>query len=82
MISIQDISYSYPATQVFDGFSMQIDSPIFGLIGKNGAGKTTLFNLMIGLLLPSKGKILINGLDTRNQVDDDILSHKKIGKFL
>lgn len=70
MISIQDISYSYPSTEVFDGFSMQIDYPMFGLIGKNGAGKTTLLNLMIGLLLPSKGKVLVNGLDTRIQVDE------------
>ena len=31
-----------------------------GIIGPNGAGKTTLFNLICGLISPSKGTVLIN----------------------
>lgn len=40
-------------------------SKVHGLVGPNGAGKTTLLQLISGLLLPTKGKVLVHGLDTR-----------------
>ena len=36
---------------------------ILGLIGPNGAGKTTLFNLLVGLVRPSAGRISLEGRD-------------------
>ena len=35
---------------------------LFGLIGHNGAGKSTLFKLVLGLITPSQGQILVNGI--------------------
>jgi branched-chain amino acid transport system ATP-binding protein len=36
---------------------------ITGLIGPNGAGKTTLFNVVCGLLTPSRGRVIVDGCD-------------------
>ncbi|HID28301.1 MAG TPA: ABC transporter ATP-binding protein, partial [Methanosarcinales archaeon] len=47
------------------------------LIGENGAGKSTLASLLIGLLKPIHGKILINGMDTKNKKVADLA--QKIG---
>jgi branched-chain amino acid transport system ATP-binding protein len=40
-------------------------SEVFGLIGPNGAGKTTLVNCLSGFLKPTRGRILVDGRDTR-----------------
>ena len=38
---------------------------IYALIGPNGAGKTTIFNLLTGVYQPTRGSVLINGIDTK-----------------
>lgn len=49
---------------------------IVGLVGPDGSGKTTLLRLTAGLLLPSDGKIVVNGYDT---VLDPESIHQDIG---
>ncbi len=47
-----------------DHISLEITAgEIFGIFGPNGAGKTTLVRQMAGLIKPSSGSILLNGLD-------------------
>lgn len=41
-------------------------SEIAGLIGPNGAGKTTVFNLLTKVYEPTRGTILLNGVDTKS----------------
>lgn len=67
MIEVSHVSKQYPASAdvVADvSFSVR-DGVIFGLLGPNGAGKTTLMQMIATLLIPSRGDILINGLNTR-----------------
>ena len=45
-------------------FSIEVkENEIAGLIGPNGAGKTTVFNLLTGVYVPTKGKVLLDGRD-------------------
>lgn len=43
------------------------DGTIAGFIGHNGAGKTTTLKIMTGVMLPTKGNVLLNGKDIRKE---------------
>ena len=65
MISIQNVNYSYPdGTLALKGITLDIPDGEFLLVcGPNGSGKTTLIRHLNGLLKPSSGSILVDGLD-------------------
>ena len=64
MIEFKNVSFSYePDRPVLRDISFQIqDGESVGLIGANGAGKSTLMKLLLGLLSPTSGAILVDGL--------------------
>ena len=49
---------------------------IFGLLGPNGAGKSTTINILLGLLPPTSGSVMVNGIDMRKNPDK---AKKEIG---
>lgn len=55
------------------------EGDIFGIIGPNGAGKTTIFNLITGIYIPTKGRIVFNGEDITHQ-KTHIISQKGIAR--
>lgn len=51
-------------TKAVDGISFQInEGEIVGYIGANGAGKSTTIKMLTGILTPTGGEILVNGVD-------------------
>lgn len=55
-------------TRALNGISLTIRQGEFvGIAGMNGSGKTTLARLLNGLILPTSGKVLVNGMDTANR---------------
>ncbi|HDJ66252.1 MAG TPA: ABC transporter ATP-binding protein [Nitrososphaeria archaeon] len=67
MIKFESVEYVYPSgVKALDGVDLEIgDGEIVAIMGENGAGKTTLIKHLNGLLKPTKGKVLIDGIDTR-----------------
>lgn len=63
-IEFKDVSFSYPHSQeVLHNISFRIDhGEHVALLGLNGSGKSTLMMLVNGLLIPSKGEILIGDI--------------------
>lgn len=39
---------------------------VVGLLGPNGSGKTTLFNIILGVVVPNRGRVYFNGVDITN----------------
>ncbi len=63
ILECKGLSKSYGSVRALDGVDITIESGrIVGLLGPNGSGKTTLIKLANGLLVPSGGRILVNGL--------------------
>ncbi|MEM1848465.1 MAG: ABC transporter ATP-binding protein [Thermofilaceae archaeon] len=67
MIKLEDVHFRYPnGPDAIRGITLGIGRGEFiGIIGHSGAGKTTLAKLIAGLLKPTQGRVLIDGLDTR-----------------
>ena len=67
-IQARGVTKHYGAVHAVDGVDLSVQrGEIFGLIGRNGAGKSTLFKLMLGLIAPSAGEILVDGVSVRGR---------------
>jgi ABC-2 type transport system ATP-binding protein len=64
VLSVRQLGKRYGATVAVDGVSFEVSrGEIVGLLGPNGAGKTTTINMILGILEPTSGSILVDGLD-------------------
>lgn len=63
-LQIDSLSKSYNGVEAVDNISFAIKkNEIIGLLGPNGCGKTTTIGMILGLLKPSKGRVLIDNQD-------------------
>ena len=62
------LSKDYDSKNAVQDISFKVNqNEIVGILGPNGCGKTTTIGMILGLLKPTKGKILINGKEIENQ---------------
>lgn len=68
-IEVKDLRYRYGEQEayVLDGVSFKIArGESVAIVGASGCGKTTLVNVLLGILPPSAGEILVDGIDIRH----------------
>ena len=64
MIKLINITKFYKGLCAVDHLNIEVGKGmVFGFLGPNGAGKTTTIKMMAGVLMPTEGQIIINGMD-------------------
>ena len=64
MIQIEGVSHRYGDRAVLSDINLSLVEDRIGVIGANGSGKSTLARLLNGLVVPSAGRVLVDGMDT------------------
>ncbi len=77
LIQFQNVSFGYEAdSPVLTELELEIEEGSFvAILGHNGCGKSTAAKLMNGILVPSSGRVLVDGIDTAN--DDTLLEVRR-----
>ena len=71
LVNVNNLSKNFSSFEAVKEISFSInESEILGLLGPNGCGKTTTIGMMLGLLRPTSGEVIINGLNVeKNRIN-------------
>ena len=64
MFEIQAVHQRFDRFEALRGIDLVLTERRVGIVGSNGSGKSTFIRLLNGLLIPSEGRVLVDGLDT------------------
>ncbi|WP_370930878.1 ATP-binding cassette domain-containing protein [Bartonella sp. DGB1] len=66
-LELKNCTFKYGDKLILDNINLKIrENEIIALVGLNGSGKTTLVRILMGLLKPTSGKVLVNGIELDN----------------
>jgi biotin transport system ATP-binding protein len=65
MIQLHDVHHHFGERPVLQGLDLTLSERRVAVVGGNGSGKSTFARLLNGLLVPERGRVLVDGLDTR-----------------
>ena len=70
-IELKNVTKEFDKVEIIKNISLEFET---GLYGRNGSGKSVLMKLICGFLIPTKGKVLINGKDfnAKNEYPDNL----------
>jgi len=71
VIELRHLTKQYGSFVAVHGLSLSVSpGEIFGFIGPNGAGKTTTLRMMSGILAPTEGSVIIDGIDLMDRPEE------------
>ncbi|ABB50392.1 ATPase [Prochlorococcus marinus str. MIT 9312] len=75
-IILKNVFFKYNENLILENFNLEINKgKIIGIKGRTGRGKSTLINLIMGLLIPTKGEVLVDGVNI-NAVQNERIKMK------
>lgn len=76
ILEIKDLEVHYGPIRALKGINISVyEGQIVALLGANGAGKTTTLRTLSGVIKPTKGSILFNGMKLEKMVPEKITSN-------
>jgi Fe-S cluster assembly ATP-binding protein len=63
MLEFQNVSYVVPEKEILKNVSFKIDDRFVAITGPNGSGKSTVAKLIAGIIKPTSGRIIFDGID-------------------
>lgn len=73
VLDVRNLGIDFGGLTAVDEFTIAISpTEIAGLIGPNGAGKTTIFNLLTNVYQPTRGSVLLKGIDTKGMTTSQV----------
>ncbi|MDQ4136039.1 MAG: ABC transporter ATP-binding protein [Pseudomonadota bacterium] len=80
ILAAEDLGISFGGVRAVDGVSFEAaPGQVLSIIGPNGAGKTTLFNLVSGIYVAGRGRVLLAGEDVTG-VSPDALAARGLSR--
>src|SRR5262245_24924920 len=77
MIAFQHLGKNYGEFTAVRDLDFSVESgEVFGFLGPNGAGKTTTIRMLMGILVPTSGRITVDGLDCHK---DRVAVKRRVG---
>jgi ABC-2 type transport system ATP-binding protein len=68
MVQLDHLQKRFGKQVAVEDLSLNIqEGALYGLLGHNGAGKSTTIGMMLGQVIPDKGRVLINGHDVQRE---------------
>ncbi len=78
MIQIENVEKYYGARAVFHGINLVVDSGEFvAIMGSSGSGKSTLLNLIGGMDVPDRGRIIVNGDIVSSFSEEELTAYRR-----